>query len=104
MARVKTSESVSRAGRPVFGGSKERLSFHHSSICTYNETKKESRSMAAPSFGEFGAAYGLGSFSVGLSYTSAVLELRVCEVRILGILRSSPTSHSRKLLTLLLPG
>jgi hypothetical protein len=40
------------AGRPIFGGSKERLSFHQSSIWTYNETKKESRSMSAPSFEE----------------------------------------------------
>src|SRR5918995_3000107 len=39
MARVRTSGSLSRAGRPIFGGSKERLSFHQSSIWTYNETK-----------------------------------------------------------------
>jgi hypothetical protein len=51
-ARVMTSESVSRAGRPIFGRSEERLSFHQSSTRTYNETKKESRSIAAPSFGE----------------------------------------------------
>src|SRR5215203_6377892 len=47
-----TSESVSRAGRPVFGGSEEHSSFHQSSTRTYNETKKESRSIATPSFGE----------------------------------------------------
>src|ERR671911_1641706 len=39
MARVRTSGSLIRAGRPIFGGSKERLSFHQSSIWTYNETK-----------------------------------------------------------------
>src|SRR5215210_8346277 len=47
-----TSESVSRAGRPVFGGSEEHSSFHQSSTRTYNETKKESRSIATPPFGE----------------------------------------------------
>src|SRR5918995_512914 len=52
MARVRTSGSLSRAGRPVFGDSEERWSFHQSSTSTYNETKKESRSIAAPSFGE----------------------------------------------------
>jgi hypothetical protein len=49
---VMTSGSLSRAGRPVFGCSEAWLSFYQSSIWTYNETKKESRSMAAPSFGE----------------------------------------------------
>src|SRR5918997_2668604 len=52
MDRVRTSESVSRAGLPVFGGSEEHSSFHQSSTITCNETKKESRSIAAPSFGE----------------------------------------------------
>ena len=47
-----TSGSVSKAGRPVLGGSEECLSFHQSSTNTYNETKKESRSSMAPSFGE----------------------------------------------------
>src|SRR5215203_3934577 len=47
-----TYESVSRAGRPVFGGSEEHSSFHQSSTRTYNETKKESRSIATPCFGE----------------------------------------------------
>src|SRR5215213_8610451 len=44
MARVMTSESVSRAGRPVLGGRQACSSFHQSSTRTYNETKKESRS------------------------------------------------------------
>src|SRR5215204_4103512 len=44
MARVRTSGSLSRAGRPVFGCSEVWLSFHQSSTSTYNETKKESRS------------------------------------------------------------
>src|SRR5829696_377310 len=52
MARVMTSGSVSKAGRPTLGGSEECLSFHQSSTNTYNETKKESRSSMAPSFGE----------------------------------------------------
>src|SRR5829696_5182738 len=52
MARVMTSGSLSRAGRPVFGGCEACSSFHQSSTSTYNETKKESRSIAAPSFGE----------------------------------------------------
>src|SRR5215204_6640045 len=52
MARVMTSGSLSRAGRPGFGGRQARSSFPQSSTRTYNETKKESRSMAAPSFGE----------------------------------------------------
>jgi hypothetical protein len=52
IASVMTSESLSRAGRPVFGGSEEHPSFHQSSTSTYDEIKKESRSMAAPSFGE----------------------------------------------------
>src|SRR5215208_850349 len=52
MARVMTSGSLSRAGRPLFGGRQARSSFHQSSTSTYNETKKESRSMATPSFGE----------------------------------------------------
>jgi hypothetical protein len=53
MARVRTSGSLSKkAGRPGFGGSEACSSFHQSSTSTYNETKKESRSMAAPSFGE----------------------------------------------------
>src|SRR5829696_5915918 len=52
MARVMTSGSVSKAGRPALGGSEESLSFHQSSTNTYNETKKESRSSMAPSFGE----------------------------------------------------
>src|SRR5829696_3059191 len=52
MARVMTSGSVSKAGRPTLGGSEECLSFHLSSTNTYNETKKESRSSMAPSFGE----------------------------------------------------
>ena len=43
---------VSRAGRPTLGGSEACLSFHQSSTRTYNETKKESRSSIAPSFGE----------------------------------------------------
>jgi hypothetical protein len=47
-----TSGSVSKAGRPALGGSEECLSFHQSSTSTYNETKKESRSSMAPSFGE----------------------------------------------------
>src|SRR5215218_8829199 len=47
-----TSGSVSRAGRPVLGGSEECLSFHQSSTSTYNESRKESRSSMAPSFGE----------------------------------------------------
>src|SRR5215208_2945670 len=52
MARVITSGSVSKAGRPVLGGCEECSSFHQSSTNTYNETKKESRSSMAPSFGE----------------------------------------------------
>src|SRR5215208_350217 len=52
MARVMTSGSVSKAGRPALCGSEECLSFHKSSTSTYNETKKESRSSIAPSFGE----------------------------------------------------
>src|SRR5215208_1492530 len=52
MASVMTSGSVSKAGRPAFGGSEECSSFHQSSTNTYNETKKESRSSMAPSFGE----------------------------------------------------
>src|SRR5215210_260038 len=44
MASVMTSESLMRAGRPVFGGSEEHSSSHQSSTSTYNETKKESRS------------------------------------------------------------
>src|SRR5215204_5705830 len=52
MARVMTSGSLSRAGRPVFGGCEACSSFHQSSTRTYNETKKESRSSMAPSFGE----------------------------------------------------
>src|SRR5829696_9072980 len=52
MARVITSGSVSKAGRPALGGSEECSSFHQSSTTTYNETKKESRSSMAPSFGE----------------------------------------------------
>src|SRR5829696_8573925 len=52
MARVRTSGSLSRAGRPVLGGREACSSFHQSSTSTYNETKKESRSMSAPSFGE----------------------------------------------------
>src|SRR5215203_5649405 len=52
MARVMTSGSLSRAGRPVFGCSEAWSSFHQSSTSTYNETKKESRSIATPSFGE----------------------------------------------------
>src|SRR5215210_5367294 len=54
MARVMTSGSLSKAGRPVFEGccSEECSSFHQSSVRTYNETKKESRSIATPSFGE----------------------------------------------------
>src|SRR5215208_325199 len=52
MARVITSGSVSKAGRPVLGGCEEYLSFHQSSTNTYNETKKESRSSMAPSFEE----------------------------------------------------
>src|SRR5687767_2847771 len=52
MARVMTSGSVRRAGRPALGGSEECSSFHQSSTSTYNETKKESRSSMAPSFGE----------------------------------------------------
>ena len=44
---------VGEQGRPTyFRWLKERLSFHQSSTSTYNETKKESRSNAAPSFGE----------------------------------------------------
>ena len=46
---------------------------HQSSTSTYNETKKESRSSMAPSFGEFGAsAYDLGFFSVLRNYASDV--------------------------------
>src|SRR5215211_6091976 len=52
MARVITSGSVSKAGRPALGGCEERSSFHQSPTNTYNETKKESRSSMAPSFGE----------------------------------------------------
>src|SRR5215217_208597 len=52
MARVMTSGSLSRAGRPLFGGCEVCSSFHQSSTRTYNETKKESRSSMAPSFGE----------------------------------------------------
>src|SRR5829696_3534093 len=52
MARVMTSGSLSRAGRPVFDGPEEWSSFHQSSTRTYNVTKKESRSIATPSFGE----------------------------------------------------
>src|ERR1051325_5518849 len=47
-----TSGSLSRAGRPTLGSSKACSSFHQSSTSTYNETKKESRSSMAPSFGE----------------------------------------------------
>ena len=47
-----TSGSVRSAGRPALGGSEERSSFHQSSTNTYNQTKKESRSSLAPSFGE----------------------------------------------------
>src|SRR5687768_6835399 len=53
MARVMTSGSLSKAGRPVFDGCSEAWSsFHQSSTSAYNETKKESRSIATPSFGE----------------------------------------------------
>ena len=52
MARVMISGSLSRAGRPVFGCSEAWSSFHQSSTSTYNETKKESRSIATSSFGE----------------------------------------------------
>jgi hypothetical protein len=52
IASVSTSESASKAGRPGLGVSEERAAFHQSSTRTYNETKKESRSSMAPSFGE----------------------------------------------------
>src|SRR4051794_5258579 len=47
MARVMTSGSVSRAGRPGFLLRAEEgwRSCHQSSTSTYNETRKESRSM-----------------------------------------------------------
>src|SRR5687768_8095855 len=46
MARVRTSESARRAGRPGRGGVEEwGLARHQSSTSTYNETRKESRSM-----------------------------------------------------------
>jgi hypothetical protein len=52
MASVMTSGSVRSARRPALGGSEERLRFHQWSTNTYNETKKESTSSMAPSFGE----------------------------------------------------
>src|SRR5215217_3877131 len=52
MARVRTSGSLSRAGRPLLGDREACSSIHQLSTKTYNETKKESRSIAAPSFGE----------------------------------------------------
>jgi hypothetical protein len=39
IARLMTSGSVSRAGRPALGNSKECSSFHQSSTSNYNETK-----------------------------------------------------------------
>jgi hypothetical protein len=46
MASVRTSESASSAGRPGRrGGFEERLDRHQSSTETYNEIRKESRSM-----------------------------------------------------------
>src|SRR5215210_3045113 len=45
MARVRTSESARRAGRPGRRGVQEWLARHQSSTDTYNETRKESRSM-----------------------------------------------------------
>ena len=53
MAREMTSGSESRAGRPGSLGTEAGwCSCHQSSTSTYNETKKESRSSMAPSFGE----------------------------------------------------
>src|SRR5215207_8614732 len=45
MARVRTSESARRAGRPGRRGVEGWLARHQSSTDTYNETRKESRSM-----------------------------------------------------------
>src|ERR687889_1148031 len=45
MARVMTSGSVSRAGRPGRRGARAGPACHQSSTNTYNETRKESRSM-----------------------------------------------------------
>src|SRR5215212_1872059 len=44
MARVRTSESARRAGRPGRRGVEGWLARHQSSTDTYNETRKESRS------------------------------------------------------------
>src|SRR5215210_1130528 len=79
MARVMTSGSLSRAGRPAFDGSEEWSSFHQSSTRTYNETKKESRSIATPSFGESLVKHTIWAPSplVRVTHQSSELSLRL---------------------------
>ena len=53
-----------QGGPTGFGGREACSSFHQSSTSTYNETKKESRPMAAPSFERVRCSIKSGLFSL----------------------------------------